>query len=655
MADNSSGFSSQTRAFPLQSHPLRGVVLAALSALAACSSGGGGTNPSVTPTTTQPQLLRVQYGRLADIYGLQVTPEGSTIALYRRDVVVGPNIQDERGTNENKRDDEVLYDFVGSDPDTLQPRLFIPRDITSPAFKIAFDALDDQTREVAPMLSGQNGPGRPFSVVPRNAAIQLTFSAPLGVDDSFFVERNAAGQVSGLRNTEAVQLLRLAGDPTQPGGFVPIPVRVIVQDRVLILDPVLLGTEGLQYQTRNNASGLPESPDQVSANIRVAVAMEGPLAIAGLREPLGLTGLNNSQRKSIVRDFRAGNANDSSADLSRGFVRDPLPLRIVGEIVMYLERVERINALTHEVTIFKNGVNHEIDRGDVLRFIADNSGVPFAASEVVVDPEDDRGQASVQHVRVRVRAVPNLESIDPRNLPGYPATSAEREPWLVLNAPKAVCVAEFSAGGAATVGDDPRYFLSFSPTPLPNLDGTPSAPNENVSPFAGAVVRFTKPVDMSTVKWADSFFFAMRDLASQASIDDFIANRPTSVGTGMEPASFDLAKYRTPYLVTARVFDEDGSQTALRLQPTTGFYLDDTMRNPPVGADYRYVGSDAVVDGFNDSEFNGGGSNAKGFVLTGAYALSKNAALGFQWNSNEQIAGPPLKSDYFQFDFKIKF
>ena len=74
-----------------------------------------------------------------------------------------------------------------------------------------------------------------------------------------------------------------------------------------------------------------------------------------------------------------------------------------------------------------------------------------------------------------------------------------------------------------------------------------------------------------------------------------------------------------------------------------------------VGADYRYVGSDAVVDGFNDSEFNGGGSNAKGFVLTGAYALSRNAALGFQWNSNEQIAGPPLKSDYFQFDFKIKF
>ena len=56
----------------------------------------------------------------------------------------------------------------------------------------------------------------------------------------------------------------------------------------------------------------------------------------------------------------------------------------------------------------------------------------------------------------------------------------------------------------------------------------------------------------------------------------------------MEPANFNDAKYRTPYLIGARVFDEDNSGTALRLQPSTGFYLDNTMRNPPAGADYRY-------------------------------------------------------------------
>lgn len=581
---------------------LAGLVLAGLM-LAACGGGGGGTG-SLTPSTRQPQLQRVTYGRLADVYGLQVTPEGTTIALFQRDVLIGPDIQDERATNENKRDDEILYDFIGADPDTLQARLFITRIIGSTDFRLAFEALDLQTREVVPMQFGTNAPGRPFSVVPRNAAIKLSFSGPLGVDDAFFVDRDSSGRVTGLRNTEAVQLLRITGNPEQSGGLAPIATRVVVSERSLILDPVLLGTEGLQYQTRNNAAGLPESPDQVGANIRIALALEGPLAIPSLRDPLRISGRNNSFRNSIVRDLRSGNSNDDSADIARGFVRDPLPLRVIGEIVMYLERVDRINALTHEVTIYKNGIQHEIDRGDVLRFITDSSGIPFGAAEVVVDPEDDRGQASVQHVRVRIRNVPNLESIDPRNLPGYPASLAEREPWLVQNAPKAVLVAEFAAGGGAVPGDDPRYFVSFSPTPLPDLNGVFGQPNENVSPFAGAIVRFSKPVDMATVRWADTFFFAMRDLISEESVQQFIASRPNSLGgTGMDPGAFDLDKYWTPFLITSKVFDEDGSQTALRLQPSSGFYLDSTMRSPPVGADFRYfvhLISNSAIGGVRD-------------------------------------------------------
>ncbi|MEO6593583.1 MAG: hypothetical protein ABIP94_02390 [Planctomycetota bacterium] len=565
-----------------------------LAVASGCSKGGGGVGSATPGATTQAALERVEFGRLADVYGLRVTTEGASRELFRRDVLVGPNIRDERPTTSNLLDSEITYDFIAADPDTLQPRLFIPRDTTSPEFAAAFDALDNDLRQVAPMIFGQGGPGLPFAVVPRNGAIRLTFSAPLGVGDEFFVERDTTGQVVGLRNTEAVQLLQIVGDPTQPGGFVPLPVRVVVQDRSLVLDPVLLGTEGLQYQTTNNAAGLPASPDQLGANIRIAVALEGPLAIPGLRESAttGLIGLNNRGRQSLIRDFRSGNANDTSADLARGFVRDPLPLRIVGEILMYLERVDNINAFTQEVTVYKNGIAHEIDSGDVFRFIAGSTAVPIS-TEVVVDPEDDRNQPANQHVRVRVRRLPNLEALDPRNLSGYPTSLAAREPWLVANAPKAICVAEYTAGGDTVnnvvTGDDPRNFLAFTPAPQANLDGSQPAPNQFVSPFAGAVVRFTKPIDLETVKWADTFFFATRDLATQASIEDFIVNRPNSQGTlGMNPATFNLAKYRTPYLITARLFDEDGSQTTLRLQPTAGFYLDDTMRNPPVGADYRY-------------------------------------------------------------------
>ena len=576
----------------------------AFAVVAACNGGGGGSSGGATPIpAAQPELARVEFGRLVDVYGLQVTPEGSAISLFAKDVVVGGNIQDQRATNSTLRDDEITYDFFGADPDTLQPRLFIPRDVSSSDFQNSFAALDDELREVTPMLFGQGGPGVPFSVVPRNAAVRLTFSAPLGVDDAFFVERNAQGQVTGLRNTEAVQLLKIVGDPSQPNGFVPMPVRVVVQGKTLVLDPVLLGTEGLQYQASNNAAGMPPSPDQFGANIRVAVALDGPLAIPRLRSGTNdLTGLNNSARKSVVRDFRSGNSADTSSDLARGFVRDPLPLRVIGEIVMFLEKVETVNAFTQEVTVFKNSISHEIDRGDVMRFIGDSSGVPFGSAEVVVDPSDDLNSPSTQHVRVRIRRIAGLDSLDPRNLAGYPASISEREPWLVANAPRAVCVAEFTAGDAAG-RDDSRNFLSFSPAPLP-LNGVQPPLNEFVSPFAGAVVRFSKPIDMATVRWADTFFFAMRDLSTDASIEEFIIGRPNNLGgLGMNPATFNLAKYRTPYMITSRVFDENGSQTSLRLQPSTGFYLDDTMRNPPAGSDYRYflhLISDSADGGIKD-------------------------------------------------------
>jgi len=571
--------------------PLRqGAMPFAAAALAflAVACGSGGVDVGIPTTGGQPELIRVESGRLADVYGLQVSPGGAAIALYRRDVVIGGDIQDQRPTNSTLRDEDITYDFIAADPDTLQPRLFIPRDVASVEFRNAFDALDDALREVTPQLYATTPSAGTYSVVARNSAIRLTFSQPLGVTDTFFVERNGQGQVVGLRNTEAVQLLKIVDDPTQPNGFVPMPVRIVVGERDLVLDPVLLGTEGQQYQTINNAAGLPASPNQTGANIRVALALDGPLALPRLRAGANdLTGLNNAARLSIARDFRSGNASDTSADIAGGFVRDPLPLRVIGEIPFFLESVAPINSFTQEITVYKNGVSHEIDRGDVMRIVTDSSGTVFGSAEVVVDPADDLNNPSVQHVRVRIRRIPGLEERDPRLLPGYPASIAEREPWLVANAPRTVCVAEFTAGGAAG-RDDPRNFLLFSPAPL-SLNGVQPPPNEFVSPFAGAIVRFTKPVDRSTVRWADTFFFAMRDLTTSDSIEQFIATRPNALGgVGMNPAAFNLAKYRTPYLIEAQVFDEDGSQTSLRLQPTSGFFLDDTLRNPPAGADYRY-------------------------------------------------------------------
>ncbi len=70
---------------------------------------------------------------------------------------------------------------------------------------------------------------------------------------------------------------------------------------------------------------------------------------------------------------------------------------------------------------------------------------------------------------------------------------------------------------------------------------------------------------------------------------------------------------------------------------------------------YRYVESDAVVDGFTDSDFGGGGTNVQGYTLGGNFALSPSVRCGLRWMSSNEITGPPLSSDIIQLDINAKF
>jgi Putative porin len=76
-----------------------------------------------------------------------------------------------------------------------------------------------------------------------------------------------------------------------------------------------------------------------------------------------------------------------------------------------------------------------------------------------------------------------------------------------------------------------------------------------------------------------------------------------------------------------------------------------------IGIGYRYVESDSVVDGFNDSDFGAPlyGTNLKGYTVFGYLALTPVVYLGFHYYSANAIAGPPFKSDVFQFDVGGKF
>ncbi len=99
----------------------------------------------------------------------------------------------------------------------------------------------------------------------------------------------------------------------------------------------------------------------------------------------------------------------------------------------------------------------------------------------------------------------------------------------------------------------------------------------------------------------------------------------------------------------------DGGDTAWNLSFLFGRTAMDQRGDWIAGIGYRYVESDAVVDGFTDSDFGGGGTNVQGFTIGGAMALSPNVRVGLKWMSSDEVSGPPLSTDTLQFDINSKF
>ncbi|HWA92169.1 MAG TPA: putative porin [Rhizomicrobium sp.] len=74
-----------------------------------------------------------------------------------------------------------------------------------------------------------------------------------------------------------------------------------------------------------------------------------------------------------------------------------------------------------------------------------------------------------------------------------------------------------------------------------------------------------------------------------------------------------------------------------------------------VSVGYKYLEPDAVVDGYTDSDFHLGGTNARGYVVSGSLGLFNNTWLTARWLSASEIYGPPLAIDVIQLDLNAGF
>ncbi len=70
---------------------------------------------------------------------------------------------------------------------------------------------------------------------------------------------------------------------------------------------------------------------------------------------------------------------------------------------------------------------------------------------------------------------------------------------------------------------------------------------------------------------------------------------------------------------------------------------------------YRYLQRDAVIDGYTDSDFHFGGTNARGYYLTGDYGLTHNLWLRLRYLSSNEIDGPLYSVDTLQIDMNARF
>lgn len=119
---------------------------------------------------------------------------------------------------------------------------------------------------------------------------------------------------------------------------------------------------------------------------------------------------------------------------------------------------------------------------------------------------------------------------------------------------------------------------------------------------------------------------------------------------GFDPQKVQVARSRTP---NTSVLDNQTDAWQVRMD--VGWSRIDVAGNWNAFIGYKYVERDAVLDAYTDSDFHGGGTNAKGWMLGGNYGLMKNVWLTGRWLSADVITGPPFGMDVLQVDVNTRF
>lgn len=575
-----------------------GVLTAAmlLTALGAC--GGPSKISDLDSQRGRAELVNVEIGRLVDIYSykrVDASIGDRRLRTNRRLELVARNVVINSGIESQSLFDAAgqvvptaSYQFLPFDKTVGHEELLILWDNTPGSPEAAnFDAA--RTAATAGLLAvpasyrGQNTQTRPIPIVPRNAAIRLTFSTKLDVTPEFFTT-----------NPSAIQVLEFKGDPNVVApvdAFRMLSCRVIPDGKSIILDTTILGGES----TTSTSPGLPLSADNVTANIRIAIPSRGSVVSTFYVKEDGVDQLNDvdsAGRDSVIRDFRSGNLADGAA----GRMAEPEEPMIVTSLAMGITDVDTTNNI---VTVNKRQQFVPVRaRYPFVDGPVNANGLPLGPTAAPLQRPLRQGDILTQvvqvetqpgffeNVRLRAEILENLEIATTAGTPGlgHPITpepgdsgQGELEPTVRLRVASVFAGTDstgtsqrFQANSLVDGKDCVLRALYYEEVPYTNsgtltdrnwrnlyvrIEPKPSQPAANVQPNSSVAIEFTKPMDLDQVD-------------STANL--LVTSRPVSAETFAQQMTDP--KKATTRIVPTRLSDLAGDGTVLRLQPPMGFF-----------------------------------------------------------------------------------
>ncbi|MCP5021294.1 MAG: Ig-like domain-containing protein, partial [bacterium] len=439
-------------------------------------------------------IQNMYWGRMVDVFGLN--PQGEKVPM-QSDMVIGKGVQS----------NGIDYDLT-TNPVTAVQELTILRDVTDTGIAGGFEQFESLLRQTQTSLDpvDQQGPSSStggsaglYTMVPRNAALVVVFNDLLAPDsiDVDTIRMHTGTNLSTpfeLRVVPDTNFGDVADLDGQPGSEY-YSTRVILDPTISIIESF-----GIASSFPVNSQGYPASTNVILANLllRIPTLENGSLGqYKVLENPTG-HGLDVTQNgawdpngtQDIFRAMRSGGSTAVTGDTYNGFLLDNQAPEVVGSSAVVIVDAPIQNGfypnefVLPNVTFDSNHCARLPQAGDVIAQIAEGIFADVLGAQVLNGRE-------VVNLRVRLRQ--------------YPVSWSGPEQWVL----EAQGVAEFQSA-FDSIADAGRVGCFVHISPLPS--GYPDQPVFGVDPNSTFQLRFSEPMDRSSVTAFDSMLLTREEL-----------------------------------------------------------------------------------------------------------------------------------------------